>query len=356
MADAAFDLRRAGRVAEDEEMRSRAVHEPERDAGVERVHDRALALDEEQLSPAPCALDDELLGGAREEVGDDRVDGDAPAGDRDAGLTRRHEDRREAPRARLEVELDGDGLLADRAVRADGEDDLRVDLEVRPGRDVEPRRRLAQVAQRDAVLARERRSARDPRRRTRAGRSRRRGPAAMQSFRRSRHAGGKRPPCVATPTTATVGSYASASSTVADDRDALVALARPLRVEDRDDRIRPVADDPAHRLAVVRVVREALAEDEEAARPASCPRRDAEARRRATASARRRRTRRPATGPRAAAGCRRGRRGRRAARRSSPPRSRAPTRACSRASRPCAAPARRARCGSPRGCRPTSRA
>ena len=39
-------------------------------------------------------------------------------------------------------------------------------------------------------------------------------PAAMQPFRRSRHAGGKRPPCVATPTTATVGSYGAASATM----------------------------------------------------------------------------------------------------------------------------------------------
>ena len=39
------------------------------------------------------------------------------------------------------------------------------------------------------------------------------------AFRSSRHAGGKRPPCVATPTTATVGSKRSASLTLADDRD-----------------------------------------------------------------------------------------------------------------------------------------
>ena len=50
----ALDLRRAGHVAEDERVRRRAVHEPERDAGVERMRERALALDEEQpLPPAP---------------------------------------------------------------------------------------------------------------------------------------------------------------------------------------------------------------------------------------------------------------------------------------------------------------
>ena len=146
----------------------------------------------------------------------------------------------------------------------------------------------------------------------------------MHSFSRSRHAGGKRPPCVATPTTATVGSYGSRGLDAADDRDALVRLPRPLRVEDRDYRIRPVAHDPAHRLAVVGVVREALAEDEDAALPAhACadtPRPGADDGQLDAVV----RTRRPATGPRAAAGCRRGRRGRRAARRSSPPRSRGP--------------------------------
>ena len=52
----------------------------------------------------------------------------------------------------------------------------------------------------------------------------------------------------------------------ADDGDAVVRLPGPSRVEDRDDRVGAVADDPTHRLAVVRVVREALAENEESAR------------------------------------------------------------------------------------------
>jgi hypothetical protein len=39
-------------------------------------------------------------------------------------------------------------------------------------------------------------------------------PVAIELFSSSRHAGGKRPPCVATPTSAVVGSYASPSSTV----------------------------------------------------------------------------------------------------------------------------------------------
>ncbi len=55
--------------------------------------------------------------------------------------------------ARLEIELDRDRLLADRAVGADREHDRRVDLEVRPRRDAQPRGRLAQVAQLDPALA-----------------------------------------------------------------------------------------------------------------------------------------------------------------------------------------------------------
>ena len=265
---AAFDLRRARRVAEDEEMRRRAVDEPERHARVHRVDERALPLDEEQLAAAPLALDDEPLGGAGEEVGDDRVDGDAPACDRDPRLSGRHEDGREPAPARLEVELDRDRLLPDRAVRADREDDrsrrtsrfapvgtLSPCGGLRRSRSSTPCARASSVSSGSS----ETNSCRP------LSTSR---PAAMHAFRSSRHAGGKRPPWVATPTTATVGSYGSASSTDPDDRDALVTLSRPLRVEDRHHRIGPVADDPAHRLAVVRVVREALAEDEDAPRPA----------------------------------------------------------------------------------------
>ena len=86
IAGIALDLGRARHMAEDVRVRSRAVHEPERDTGVRRMRERALALDEEQLSPTLRPFDDEPLRRARDEVRDDRVDGDAPAGDRDAGL------------------------------------------------------------------------------------------------------------------------------------------------------------------------------------------------------------------------------------------------------------------------------
>ena len=104
-------------------MRRRAVDQPEGHARVRRVQERALALDPEQLSAARGALDDELLGGAGDEVGDDRVDGDPPAGDRDPGLPGRDEDRSHPAPLRLAVELERDGHLPDRAVGADREDD-----------------------------------------------------------------------------------------------------------------------------------------------------------------------------------------------------------------------------------------
>ena len=63
-------------------------------------HERALPLDEQQLSPRSSPFDDEPLGSAGEEVGDDGVDRDAPAGDRDPGLARSGRTRDASPRAR----------------------------------------------------------------------------------------------------------------------------------------------------------------------------------------------------------------------------------------------------------------
>ena len=95
-------------------------------------------------------------------------------------------------RARRAVELERDGHLPDRAVRADGEHDRRVDLEVRAGRAVEVRRaggagRAARRrARRPAAAARGRRRA------SGAGRSRATARCSMQSASSSRHAGGNR--------------------------------------------------------------------------------------------------------------------------------------------------------------------
>ena len=120
------------------------------------MHERPLAFHEEELTAAAPALDDEALRGAGEEVGDDGVDGDPPPCDRDPGLTRGNELRGEAAGLRGAVELERDRHLPDRAVRADGEHDVGVDLEVLARRAVEPGGRPAQVAQLDAVTLGER--------------------------------------------------------------------------------------------------------------------------------------------------------------------------------------------------------
>ena len=170
-------------------------------------------------------------------------------------------------------------------------------------------------------------------------------------FSSSRQAGGKRPPCVATPTSAVVGSKHSASSTERDDRDAALHLSGARRVEHATTGRSPVREHAARRLAVVRIPGEALRQDQQ--RSDCC---DTETRllgRNLDAVGER------DSGPRIlarAAGCRRGRRGRRAARRRSRRRSRAPTRSCSRASRRGRARVPRVPSAAPRGCRPTSRA
>src|SRR6185503_15633240 len=98
------------------------------------MHEGALTLDPQQLATALAPLDDKALGRAAEEVGDDGIDRDPPAGDHHARLSRRDEDRAQAAAPRLEVELTRDGHLPDRAVGPDGEDDGRVDREVLAGR------------------------------------------------------------------------------------------------------------------------------------------------------------------------------------------------------------------------------
>ena len=147
-------------------------------------------------SPAALgALDDEPLGRAGDEVGDDRVDGDPPARDRDPGLAGRDERGGDAARSRLAVELERDGHLPDRAVGADGEHDLAPALEVRAGRHVRgpaaagagraARRRARAASSASSASSREElvqavldvEAVRD----------------ALRSS--SRQAGGKRPPC-----------------------------------------------------------------------------------------------------------------------------------------------------------------
>jgi len=261
-------LGRAGHVAEHERVRRRAVDEAEGDARVGRVRERALALDEEQLSPALVPLDDELLGRAREEVRDHRIDGDAPAGDRDTGLPRGHEDGAQAACARCPVEREGDRHLPDRAVRADGEHDLRRHLEIRAGRNAQLGRRAAQVAQLDAVARGE------------LGQLGVVGQELVQAVLDvpaladaglQELAPGRREAAALGGHAHERGRRVEAEGLVdgADDRDAGMGLPRPARVEDGDDVVAAVAEDAAHRLPVVRVVRESLSEYEQ---PSHAPR------------------------------------------------------------------------------------
>src|SRR5579862_3216249 len=133
-------------VAEDVAVGRRAVDETEGDTRVRGMQERSLPLDEDELAPATHAFQHELLGGPRNEVGDHGVDGDPPPRDRDPRLTRRDELASHATPARFAIELERHRHLPDRAVGADGEDHARGMRQVLAGRDVEPGRRLAQVA------------------------------------------------------------------------------------------------------------------------------------------------------------------------------------------------------------------
>ena len=235
MPGVVVDLGRAGAVAEHEGVRGGAVEETERDAGVRRVHERALAFDEQELATALDAFDDQPLCSTGNEVGNDRVDGDPPSRDRHAGLPGGHEHGAQPTGPRLAVELERDGHLPDRAVRADREHDPR---RVPPGSPRWARSALpAGGAGRAARLrsARPARRARDRRRGTRAGRSPRAAPGRIQARTSSRHAGGKRPPAGATPDDRGRRPEAQRPVDVGHDRHAVLGLPRARRVQDRDD-------------------------------------------------------------------------------------------------------------------------
>ena len=86
----------------------------------------------------------------------------------------------------------------------------------------------------------------------------------MQLSSSARQAGGKRPPAVATPTSAVVGPNASASSTVPTiGKPSSVSPARS-ESSSATTSLGPVAHDAARGLAVVRVARVALGEDQRA--------------------------------------------------------------------------------------------
>ena len=164
VAGAAFDLRRACRVTEDEEMRCGAVDEPERHARVQRVHERAPALRRrEAASAALSSTTSHSAAPARksETTASTAIPQPAiaipvcPVGTKTDACPRLRASRSSSTATRL---------LPDRAVRADGEDDARSALEVRSGRHAEPVGRLAQVAQLNAARSCELRQLVGPRR------------------------------------------------------------------------------------------------------------------------------------------------------------------------------------------------
>ena len=205
-------------VTEHVAVRRRAVDQPERHPGVRRMEQRALALDEQHLASAFDPLDDEALRGAGDEVGDHRVDGDPPPGDRDPRLAGRDElaavFRAVAPRGRARARRSSSRSRS--PSRRSGSSSPRAS----GSRRSEHRARRAAAAGRAAPprAPRRARRARGRSRRTRAARSR--GRARLRGSPRAdrRHAGGKRPPCVATPTSAVVGPKRQSFGDGLDDR------------------------------------------------------------------------------------------------------------------------------------------
>ena len=193
-------------VAEDEGVRRRAVDEPERHARVQRVHERALPLDEEELAAA-CGLP--------------RRRGARP---RRRG-SRRRQRRRRSPTRRSRCPSAPSGRRPSASPRRRASRSSSTATVFFPIAQSEPTvRTIFASTSRFAPVGTFRPSG--GLRRSRSVDAARSGelgelgivgdelvepildvePGSDAAFRRSRQAGGKRPPCVATPTTATVGS------------------------------------------------------------------------------------------------------------------------------------------------------
>ncbi len=231
----ALDLGAARLMAEDEQVRRAAVEEAERHAGVDRMDDRALPLDPEQprrRARAPSTTS-RSAAPAMKSATTASTAMPQPAIAMPVCPVGTNTDRDAAP-AGLEVELERHGHLPDRAVRADREHDrARAPRDSRRSRSRDRRAAGAgRAARRSCALPRARAARGRPRGR-RAGRSRCRGPSLDALVSRSIHAGGKRPPCVATPTSAVFGSKRSASSTLPHDRARRRRVSPGGRVESR---------------------------------------------------------------------------------------------------------------------------
>ena len=213
MAGVALYLRRSGEVAEDECVRRGAVQQAQSDARVGRMNERALALDKEQLAAAFVAFDDEPFRRTGEEVGDDGVDGDPPARDRDPRLPCGDELRAQAAGRAARSSSSANGHLSDRAVRADREHDVGgVPRGSRPSGKSSPgggRRRSRSSTPWSAASSASSWSSLDELVHAVLDVE----PSADARLEDLRQAGGKRPPWVATPTSAAVGPKGRALST-----------------------------------------------------------------------------------------------------------------------------------------------
>jgi len=206
------------------------------------MQDRALSLDPEQVA-ALAALDDERSAAPARKSETTASTEIPPTRDRNARLPGGNEDGAETPLARLQVELapPGRGHLADRTVRATVRTIVASTSRFSPVAVLEVCGRLAQVPQLDLVSRCELHE---------AGMSCRRLQAVLQIEPLGDAALQQLLP-VAWEVTALrddpdergVGTEAEGLCDGADDRDALVCLARPLRVEDRDDRVSSVPHD-----------------------------------------------------------------------------------------------------------------
>ena len=151
MVGIALDVGGPGLVDEDVRMRRTAVDEAHRDPGIRRVGQRSLPFDPEELTAAlRASTTSRSAAPARKSATTASIAIPQPAIAIPVCPVGTKTDFRPLPGG--EVELDGDGLLPDRAVGADGEDDLGRDLEVLACGDAELGRRLPEVTQLDAVL------------------------------------------------------------------------------------------------------------------------------------------------------------------------------------------------------------
>ena len=142
-------------MAENQRVGTTPVQQAERDAGIPRVNQAALAFDEHDVVVLR-ALEDELLRGAGDEIRHDRVYCDAPPFDEDPRLPRRHKTRAVAALHERVAQLELRRHLADVAVGPDREHDQRVHLGRAAIGDGEVRRRLARIENANSARAGER--------------------------------------------------------------------------------------------------------------------------------------------------------------------------------------------------------